>query len=194
MRRASNRRLRMSRRDHRLPRSQAVVDGPQAAGQSHQRPPDRCTWTISERTRRSLTRRAPGWFVGKCGAIAADCRSLDRNSRGIRSSQTTNRPKAPIPKRLIWVQPDGTARPSTAAQGSIGIPRPTSKPHVPALGLARLKDPAAPTRSAPRPCALFFLWSDMHREASCKWAGTGPSALASAVSRGFDRRSRRAKR
>ena len=34
---------------------------------------------MPEMTRRSSTRRAPGWFVGRCGAIVAHCVSDSQN-------------------------------------------------------------------------------------------------------------------
>jgi hypothetical protein len=37
-------------------------------------------WMIPEITRRSSTRRTPGWFCGKCGAIAAQASSDNQNS------------------------------------------------------------------------------------------------------------------
>jgi hypothetical protein len=35
--------------------------------------------TMPEITRRSSTRRAPGWFFGKCGSIAAHASSDNQN-------------------------------------------------------------------------------------------------------------------
>lgn len=35
---------------------------------------------MPEMTRRSSTRRAPGWFLGRCGSIAAHCSSLSQKS------------------------------------------------------------------------------------------------------------------
>ena len=34
---------------------------------------------MPEMTQRSSTRRAPGWFVGRCGTIAAHCVSDNQN-------------------------------------------------------------------------------------------------------------------
>ena len=36
--------------------------------------------TMPEITRRSSTRRAPGWFFGKCGSIAAHAASDNQNN------------------------------------------------------------------------------------------------------------------
>jgi hypothetical protein len=36
--------------------------------------------TMPEITRRSSTRRAPGWFFGKCGSIAAHASSDNQNN------------------------------------------------------------------------------------------------------------------
>ena len=35
---------------------------------------------MPEITRRSSTRRAPGWFFGRCGSIAAHCSSDSQNN------------------------------------------------------------------------------------------------------------------
>jgi hypothetical protein len=48
-----------------------VVGGPYARGQSRQGQPERNTWRMPLITRRSSTRRAPGWFVGNSGSITA---------------------------------------------------------------------------------------------------------------------------
>jgi hypothetical protein len=37
-------------------------------------------WMMPEITRRSSTRRAPGWFLGKCGSIAAQALSDNQNN------------------------------------------------------------------------------------------------------------------
>jgi hypothetical protein len=50
------------------------------AGQSPQRPPERSMCTMPEITRRSSTRRAPGWLCGRCGAITAHASSDSQNS------------------------------------------------------------------------------------------------------------------
>jgi hypothetical protein len=36
---------------------------------------------MPEITRRSSTRRAPGWFFGKCGSIAAHASSYNQNNK-----------------------------------------------------------------------------------------------------------------
>jgi hypothetical protein len=41
---------------------------------------------IPEITRRSSTRRAPGWFLGKCGSIAAHWASESQNRWAIHAS------------------------------------------------------------------------------------------------------------
>ncbi len=56
-----------------------VVGGPYRAGQSFQRQPAFSTCRMPLITRRSSTRRAPGWFFGRCGSIAAHASSLNQN-------------------------------------------------------------------------------------------------------------------
>jgi hypothetical protein len=68
---ASNSLSQKPRCDQRLKRLYNVVDGPYSSGQSHHRQPTFSTCRMPEITRRSSTRRAPGWFFGKCGSIAA---------------------------------------------------------------------------------------------------------------------------
>jgi hypothetical protein len=43
----------------------------------------RSTWMMPLMTRRSSTRRAPGWFLGKSGSIAAQARSESQNPVGM---------------------------------------------------------------------------------------------------------------
>ena len=43
----------------------------------------RSTWMMPLMTRRSSTRRAPGWFFGKSGPIAAQARSESQNPADI---------------------------------------------------------------------------------------------------------------
>jgi hypothetical protein len=68
-------------------------------------------WMMPEITRRSSTRRAPGWFFGKCGSIAVHASSDNQNnerdiSKGLllqrRPSESMH---APIFKRLIGFEP-----------------------------------------------------------------------------------------
>src|ERR1043166_3029409 len=74
------------RRDQRLNRLYTVVEGPYSAGQSHQRQPTFSTCKMPEITRRSSTRRAPGWFVGRCGSIADHAWSDSQNNDPIHTS------------------------------------------------------------------------------------------------------------
>jgi len=46
------------------------------------------TWMMPLITRRSSTRLAPGWFLGRCGSIAAQASSLSQNSPLIHASET----------------------------------------------------------------------------------------------------------
>ena len=59
-----------SRPWRRLKRLSIVVRGPYSGGQSRQRQPDRSTWKMPLKTRRSSTRRAPGWFFGSIGSAS----------------------------------------------------------------------------------------------------------------------------
>jgi hypothetical protein len=86
------------RRDQRLNRLQTVVDGPYSPGQSHQRHPTLSTCKMPEITRRSSTRLAPGWFLGRCGSIVAHASS---------DSQKEQRHAAPF---LIHISVDQESR------------------------------------------------------------------------------------
>ena len=96
---------------HRLKRLQIVVGGPQAGGRSCRRHPTRRTRMIPLITRRSSTRRAPGWFVGKCGLIAARARSESQNPADIaRLPRSTARRESDDEQqisRLIGYRPRG---------------------------------------------------------------------------------------
>lgn len=63
----------------RLKRLYTVVGGPYSAGQSRHRQPERSTWMIPLKTRRSSTRSGPVCFIGRCGRIAAHSASLSQN-------------------------------------------------------------------------------------------------------------------
>ena len=53
--------------------------------------PTRRTWTMPLITRRSSTRRAPGWFLGSKGSIAAQARSESQNPLDIITSRDIRR-------------------------------------------------------------------------------------------------------
>lgn len=64
---------------HLSPGLNIVVEGPYSFRQSHHRHPLFSTWMMPDRTRQSPTRRAPGWFFGRCGSITAHGSSVSQN-------------------------------------------------------------------------------------------------------------------
>ena len=57
---------------------------------------------MPEMTRRSSTRRGPGWFVGRCGTIAAHCVS-DNQNKALMIPPPDGASESQFPYDLNWL-------------------------------------------------------------------------------------------